>query len=153
MTRRADTLWAALARTEAPNAVVEATLPLLHGRAGQAAGPPAHAQAGRQAAAQVRGVVLARAIAEGRSVAQELPAREARVRAQRRDLRKYLAELRAQILGLTAWSPGLEDAIAEGLQVLDLLDRIAMDGEPLPGDAGELDAFLAALPEIGRAHV
>lgn len=153
-TRRADTLWAALAQAEEPVAVVEATLPLLHGREGQAARPGhvAADQAAHHTAAQVRGVVLARAVAEARAVAQELPAREARVTAQRRELRARLTDLRQRVRGLTAWSdPDLDAALAVGLEVLDALDRLASAGEPLPGDAGELDAFLTRLPDAVRA--
>ncbi len=153
-TRRADTVWAALARVEEPGAVVEATLPLLHGREGQAARPGhvATDQAARLAAGQVRGVVLARAVAEAREVAHELPAREARVTAQRRDLRARLGVLRQQVLGLSAWSdPDLDVALADGLDVLDSLDRLASAGEPLPGDPRELNAFLALLPDAVRA--
>lgn len=153
-TRRADTVWAALAQAEEPFAVVEATLPLLHGREGQAARPGhvAADQAAHHTAAQVRGVVLARAVAEAREVAHELPAREARVTAQRRDLRARLADLRQQVLGLTAWSdPDLDRAVAEGLEALDTLDRLAAAGEPLPGDPSEIDAFLARLPDAVRA--
>ncbi len=153
-TRRADTVWAALAQAEEPGAVVEATLPLLHGRDGQAA-RPGHvsvAEAGRHTAAQVRGVVLARAVAEDRRVAHELPAREGRVTAQRRDLRARLADLRSRVLGLAAWSdPTLKLALADAIDVIDTLDRLAAAGEPLPGDARELDAFLARLPEAVRA--
>ncbi len=152
-TRRADTVWAALAQAEEPGAVVEATLPLLHGREGQAA-RPGHvtvAEVGRHTAAQVRGVVLARAVAEERRVAHELPAREARVTAQRRDLRAGLADLRSRVLALAAWSdPTPDTAIADASAVLDTLDRLAAAGEPLPGDARELDTFLARLPEAVR---
>ncbi|MCB9662805.1 MAG: arylamine N-acetyltransferase [Alphaproteobacteria bacterium] len=153
-TRRADTVWAALAQAEEPGAVVEATLPLLHRRKGQAARPgyvAAH-QAAHHTAAQVRGVVLARAVAEARTVAHELPAREARVTAQRRELRARLADLRQQVLALTAWSdPDLDLAVADGLEALDTLDRLAAAGEPMPGDPGEIDAFLARLPDAVRA--
>lgn len=153
-TRRADTVWAALAQAEEPGAVVEATLPLLHGREGQANRPGhvATGQAARHTAAQIRGVVLARAVAEAREVAHELPMREARVTAQRRNLRSLLADLRQQVIGLAAWSaPDLDAAIAEGLAVLNTLDRLASASEPLPGDPGELNAFLARLPSAVRA--
>lgn len=153
-TRRADTVWAALAQAEEPGAVVEATLPLLHGREGQAT-QPGHVATGRAAhhtAAQVRGVVLARAVAEARDVAHELPTREARVTAQRRELRSRLKHLRQQVLELSAWSdPDLDAAVAEGLEVLDTLDGLASAGEPLRGDPGQLDAFLTRLPDAVRA--
>ncbi len=153
-TRRADTIWAALAQAEEPGVVVEATLPLLHGREGQAA-RPGHVtthQAAQLTAAQVRGAVLARAVAEARAVAQELPAREERVRAQRREVRARLANLRQQITRLAAWSdPTVDRALSEGLDVLDTLDRLATASEPLPGDASELEAFLARLPDAVRA--
>lgn len=152
-TRRADTVWAALAQAEEPGAVVEATLPLLHGREGQAEQPGhvATDKAAHHTAAQVRGVVLARAVAEGREVAHELRSREARVTAQRRELRARLADLRHRVIELSAWSDcELDAALAEGLDVLDALDRLAAAGEPLPGDAGELHAFLASLPRAVR---
>lgn len=149
-TRRADTLWAALAQVEDPGAVVEATLPLLHEREGQS-NRPGHVsvgEAGRHTAAQVRGVVLARAIAGERPVRHELPAREGRVTAQRRDLRARLAELRNRLLPLAAWSdPALDGALVQATEVLDTLDRLAAAGEPVPGHAHELEAFLARLPE------
>jgi hypothetical protein len=152
-TRRADSIWAALAQVEQPGAVVEATLPLLHGREGQA-DRPGHTsfdQAGRHAAAQVRGVVLARALAEGRPVAHELPKREGRVIAQRRELRLSLADLRRRLLNFTEWAdPAIDAALPDGLRVLATLDRLAEAGEPLPGDAAELDAFLAGLPAAVR---
>ena len=149
-TRRADTVWAALAQAEEPGAVVEGTLPLLHGRQGQGTGlgHVATDQAAFHTTGQVRGVVLSRAVAEGRPVARELAAREGRVTAQRRELRVRLSHLRRDILRLTAWSdPELDLAVAEGLGVLDTLDRLAAAGEPLPGDPAELEAFLAHLPE------
>jgi arylamine N-acetyltransferase len=152
-TRRADTVWAALAQAEDAGAVVEATLPLLHGREGQAARPGhfSFGEAGRHTAAQVRGVVLARAVAEDRRVEQELPAREARVTAQRRDLCARIADLRSRVLALGAWSdPTLDTALADASDVLDTLGRLAAAGEPLPGDARELNAFLARLPEAVR---
>lgn len=154
VTRRADTLWAALAQSEAPGTVVEATLPLLHGREGQATRPGAigPAEAARHAAAQVRGVVLARAVAEARDVAHELPAREARVIAHRRSLRARLVDLRQKVVGLSAWSePELDVALAGGLAALETLDLLAAAGEPLPGDAAELGDFLARLPEAVHA--
>ena len=152
-TRRADTVWAALAQAEEPGAVVEATLPLLHGREGQATRPGHDSvdEAGRHTAAQIRGVVLARAVAEDRRVEHELPAREARVTAQRRGLRARLADLRGRVLALATWSdPTLDTALAKAADVLDTLDRLAEASEPLPGDARELDAFLARLPEAVR---
>ena len=152
-TRRADSVWAALAQVEQPGAVVEATLPLLHGREGQAerAGHVAVDHAGRHTAAQVRGVVLARALAEGRPVAHELPSREGRVVAQRRELRVLLADLRGRLLNLTEWvDPAIDAALPDGLRVLANLDQLAEAGEPLPGDAAELEAFLARLPAAVR---
>ena len=154
VTRRADTMWAALAHAEDPGAVVEATLPLLHGREGQAGQPGQIGadQASRHVAAQVRGSVLARAIAEGRPVERELPARESRVAAHRREVRAGLADLRRHLLALGAWGdPGVDSAMAGSLGVVDALDRLAAAGEPLPGDAHELRVFLARLPEAVRA--
>lgn len=147
MTRRGDTVWAALAQAEEPGAVVEATLPVLHGREGQCSGSnPAFAS--QATAAQVRGVVLARSVAEGRPVAQELTAREARVTAHRRELSVGLQALRPLLLGLTAWGdPAIDAALDRGLGALDALDRLARASEPLAGDARELEAFLARLPE------
>jgi len=152
-TRRADTMWAALAQAEEPGAVVEVTLPLLHGREGQSERPGHVAidEAARSTAAQVRGVVLARAIAEGRPVDHELPAREARVTAQRRELRARLADLRHRLLGLSAWAdPTLDAAAADGLDVLDTLDLLATVSEPLAGDPSALNAFLVRLPDSVR---
>lgn len=149
LTRRADTLWAALARAEDPGAVVEATLPLLHGREGQA-GPteqPPPSQAARACSAQVRGVVLARAVAEGRPVALELPAREARVRAQRREVLARLAELRGEISRLRAWGdPIIDNEIDNSFTALDALERLVRASQPDPGDPDELQTFLTDLP-------
>jgi len=148
-TRRADTLWAALAQADEPGAVVEVTLPLHHGREGQAVQPGlvSLAEAGRHTAAQVRGVVLARALAEGRPVAPALAAREERVGAQRRALQVRLATLRGRVLGLSAGTDwDIDAAIVDATAVIDTLDRLAAASMPLPGDAGQLDAFLARLP-------
>jgi hypothetical protein len=154
MTRRGDTVWAALAQREQPGAVVEATLPLLHGREGQAEGPVhgSVSHAARNTAAQVRGVVLARAVAEGRPVGLELPAREARVTAQRREVIALLADLRRQISRFRAWSdPVIDDALRAGLDVLTTLDELTQASDPLPGDPAELDELLTRLPDAVRA--
>jgi hypothetical protein len=154
-TRRADTVWAALAQADEPGAVVEATLPVLHGRDGQSTdsgGIAAGHDAAAHTPAQVRGVVLARALAEGRAVAGELAAREARVTAQRHDLRAHISRLRGAILGLTAWGDHRVDvAIQRGVRVLDGLDDLAARGAPVAGDPDEIDAFLARLPAAVRA--
>lgn len=150
VTRRADSVWAALAQSEDAGAVVEATLPLLHGREGQGVEQTAAVEPGRasaQCAAQVRGVVLARAVAEGRDVRTELPAREARVRAHRVLLRARLVSLRDVIAKFASWDdPEVDVATAAAMRVLDALDHLAMCGVPRPGDADELAAFLGRLP-------
>jgi arylamine N-acetyltransferase len=149
-TRRGDTVWAALAQAEEPGAVVEATLPLLHGREGQSRSPGqiSIVDAARHTAAQVRGVALARAVAEGRPVDTELRAREERVAAQRRLVRERLAELRGRVLELAGWcDPTLDAAIVDASGVIDTLDRLAAAGIPLEGDPGELAEFLAQLPK------
>lgn len=154
-TRRADSIWAALAQAEDPGAVVEATLPLFHGREGQAVEQSADVDPGRasaQCAAQVRGVVLARAIAEGRDVRTELQARETRVRAHRVVLAARLASLRAAIAGFARWDdPVVEAATGAAMGVLDALDRRALGGVPRPGNADELAAFLGHLPASVRS--
>jgi hypothetical protein len=155
-TRRADTVWAALAQADEPGAVVEATLPVLHGRGGQGpdtGGATGSHDAAAHTAAQVRGVVLARALAEGRSVAGELTAREARVTAQRQELREHLARLRVAVLALTEWGDHCRrcGGAAMGLEVLDGLDDLAARGAPVAGDPDEIDAFLARLPDAVRA--
>jgi arylamine N-acetyltransferase len=152
-TRRADTLWAALAQAEAPGAVVEATLPLLHGREGQAGHPGQVTvmEAAKHTAAQVRGVVLARALTEGRDVALELATREGRVTEHRRMLSTKLAVFRELILGFDGWSDArLEAPLIDALRALDTLADIASAGAPLPGDPRELTAFLRQLPEAAR---
>ena len=154
MTRRADTLWAALAQVDEPGVVVEATLPLLHGREGQAprTRKASTDQEAQKTAAQVRGVVLARAVAEGRDVARELAARETRVKAHRSDLRVRLRVLRQRLLELGTWaSPTIDAAQVEALDVLDQLDGLTRAGEPMPGNPLELEAFLARLPEAVQA--
>ena len=83
---------------------------------------------------------------------RELPARESRVAAHRREVRAGLADLRRHLLALGAWGdPGVDSAMAGSLGVVDALDRLAAAGEPLPGDAHELRVFLARLPEAVRA--
>jgi arylamine N-acetyltransferase len=154
LTRRADTVWAALASAENPGTVVEATLPLRHVREGQSPplSPFCGAQASADAAAQVRGVVLARSLADGRAVARELPARELKVTSQRRELCVALGDLRAQLARLADWGDAeIDAAIAQGAAVLDTLERYAAASEPPPGQAIELEAFLDALPRAIRA--
>jgi hypothetical protein len=155
MTRRADSIWAALATTEDPHAVVEMTLPLLHERRGQGSAGPETSSArylGLQTTEQVRGVVLARALTEGRSVATELPARERRVVAQRGSLRCGIAELQEAILRLQSWDDEeVDSAVMAAMPVLAGLRQMVEAGTPQPGDADELDRFLARLPEASRA--
>jgi hypothetical protein len=150
MTRRADTMWAALAQSEAPGVVVETTLPLLHGRDGQrpeAKGLNPTAEA-TKVAAQVRGTTLARALSDERLLAEELPRREARVVEHRAMLTERIAELRAALADLAAWQhPAIDTKLLSGLLVLDALTARAEASVPTPGDVGELETFLAALPD------
>ena len=156
VTRRADSMWAALARAEDPAAVVEATLPVLHVREGQSS---AGARESREAtdlathsAAQVRGVVLTRALAAGRGVAEELPAREERVRVQREELRRLVGELQRTVGRFAEWGDAeVDGALGEGQQVLCGLDERAARGAPLPGRTEDLDDFLRALPDAVAA--
>lgn len=156
VTRRADTLWAALAQKEDPGVVVEATLPLHHRRDGQADDstrtwtstlPPMAALT----SAQVRGIVLSRALAEGRSVPRELVAREERVTAHRQELTIRVAALREALKGLRAWGDAeIDAAVTEAHEVLSALGRHANDSTPIPGDPDELTAFLERLPQAVR---
>jgi hypothetical protein len=156
VTRRADSIWAALARADDPAAVVEATLPVLHVREGQSS---AGAREAREAtdlashsAAQVRGVVLTRALTDERDVAEELPAREGRVRVQREELRRLIGELRRTLDGFGAWDdPEIDLALRDAQRVLGVLDERAARGAPLPGQAEDLDDFLRRLPEAVAA--
>ncbi|MCB9537206.1 MAG: hypothetical protein H6704_13215 [Myxococcales bacterium] len=153
-TRRADTLWAALARAEAPGAVVEATLPLLHGREGQSMVPGAFSAStsASKSAAQVRGVVLARAVAAGREVAEELPAREARVRRHRQRLLEALSALIHTLGRFSAWDDGaIDEALVGAREALATLTTVVETSDPTPGDAAELQGFLARLPEAVAA--
>lgn len=153
VTRRADTLWAALAQADDPGAVVEATLPLLHDRSHQgrsdAGGELSPAVA---SAAQVRGVALARALAGGREVASELAAREVRVGEHRAALRPKLARLTTLVADLAQWSDAaICVAIPGALDILLELDQLIVRAAPVRGDPRELEAFLARLPEAVRA--
>lgn len=153
-TRRADTLWAALARVDAPDAVVEATLPLLHGREGQSmvAERVAASTCASKSAAQVRGVVLARAVAAGRDVAEELPAREARVGRHRQRLLEGLSRLTDTLGRLSEWNDrAIEDALAGARAALAALTAVVEASDPTPGDAAELERFLARLPDAVAA--
>jgi len=151
-TRRADTIWAALARAEDPDAVVEVTLPLLHGRQGQAThqAPPDPTRAARRRTAQLRGTVLARAVAEGRDVATELDARHRRILDHHEVLRARLAALEDALLDLRALSTLALDlpALDEALGALRATIAASL---PLRGDPAELKAFLASLPEAVQA--
>lgn len=144
VTRRGDTLWAALAQRDDPGAVVEATLPLLHSRDCQA---DPQADFGAHSASQVRGVVMARAISHGRPVVGELAAREARVTAQREHLRRLIGELVEVVSGFAAWhDPEVDGALSSALEVLEMIDQCAARGAPRPGRVDELEIFLRALP-------
>ena len=60
--------------------------------------------------------------------------------------------MQRRLLNLTEWAdPAIDVALPGGLGVLATLDQLAEAGEPLPGDAAELDAFLARLPAAVRA--
>ena len=154
-TRRADSIWAALASSEDPGAVVEVTLPLHHERRGQgspAADSTLAPHLGAQTTEQVRGVVLARALTERRPVSTELPARERRVVAHRAVLRRGIAVLRDAILELRRWQDEeIDEAVRSAMPVLDELDRMVREGTPQAGDPAELDRFLARLPQAVRA--
>lgn len=144
LTRRGDTLWAALAQRDDPRAVVEATLPLLHARDCQA-DPQTDFRA--HSASQVRGVVMARAISHGRPVVDELAAREARVAVQRARLRLLIGELIDVVSGFAAWRDAeIDGALASALEVLNILDQRAARGAPRQGRVDELESFLRALP-------
>jgi N-hydroxyarylamine O-acetyltransferase len=156
VTRRADSMWAALAQAEDPAAVVEVTLPVLHVREGQSNGGARESrEAADQAthsAAQVRGVVLTRALADGREVVDELPAREARVRVQREALRSLIGELRGAVDGFAEWGDvEIDRALSEARDVLRVLDDRAARGAPRPGRAEDLDEFLRGLPDAVAA--
>lgn len=154
VTRRADTLWAALARADDPHAIVEATLPLLHGREGQARSP-GHLSvdnAARHTASQVRGVVMARAVAEGRPVRPALAEREARVAEHRRRVVERLHGVMDQVRGLATWGDhGWRDGVEQGVDALAALARIVEASVPLPGDPEELEVFVDRLPDNVRA--
>lgn len=144
-TRRADSLWAALAQRDDPSAVIEATLPVLHLREAQQAAVTPEACAAKSAA-QVRGVVMARALAQGAPVAITLADREARVTAHRATLRVRLRALREALESLAAWAdPEIDAALPDALGVIDALDRQAANGAPRPGDARALETFVRGL--------
>lgn len=144
VTRRADTLWATLAHREQPKAVVEAPLPLLHCREGQA---PVRLDArglARKTSAQVRGVALARALLRGSSVADELRSREERVRVHRSVLAQRLMDFRRSLAALGGW--GLDALLDRANAELELLQLEVQASMPIPGDPAELRSFLDILP-------
>jgi arylamine N-acetyltransferase len=155
VTRRADTLWATLAQLDDRAAVVEATLPVLHGREEQRMvdhGAQLGAEAARTTAGQVRGTVLARSLAAGFGCAALLAQREARVLAQRADVVTQLDTLAwTRLFYVDPFGDPSYDGVAE--VVAGELERLreAAAGGLLPGDPGELDAFLARLPDAVRA--
>lgn len=154
MTRRSDTLWAALAQAEDPGAVVELTLPLLHGREGQA-GPTVTAPASRAAsktAAQICGVALARALGGGTAVEETLRRREARVARHRQDLLERLDTFEAILQRLRGWRDAeVEAALDEAEPVIEALRASVRASIPRPSDPQVLDAFLGALPAAVQA--
>lgn len=151
-TRRADSLWAALARRDDPSAVVEATLPVLHLREGQSVGTGAQANLASHSAAQIRGVVMTRAVDQGRCIATTLATREARVTDHRANLRRRLADLRRATEAFAQWNDADVDvALESALTTLRELDMRAANGAPVPGNATEIEAFVHALPEAEKA--
>ncbi|MCB9660523.1 MAG: arylamine N-acetyltransferase [Sandaracinaceae bacterium] len=152
-TRRADTIWAALAAADDPTAVVEATLPLLHGREGQRAelGTDPSVDAALHSAAQLRGVVLARAVAGRRSIPQELAARERKVSAHRARVRRRLVDLGQWVREFLAWHcEDIDEAIEPALRALHELGR-RTEREIPAGDPAELEAFVRDLPASTEA--
>ncbi len=147
-TRRAGTIWAALAQNEDPRAVVEVTLPLHHERGAQSL---LGVDVSAETAAQVRGVALARALAEGRAVRSELPAREERVTEQRTALRDRIRRLVLVVRRLRIWrDPDVDGALGPALESLLALDQVVAAARPAPGVPAELEAFLQQLPEAVR---
>ena len=139
MTRRSDTLWAALAQRDGGR-VAELTLPLLHGREGQAH-TPGTAAGGPKTAAQLRGTVLARAVAEGRGVDRELEARTKRVRTQRAAVVTAARGLHDRLDALRAW--GLDGDLAQ--DALAELIRRAQDSVWPGSDPRELQSWVDGL--------
>lgn len=150
ITRRADTLWAILAQAEEPHAVVEAPLPLLHGREGQ--GPRTRRAAESWGVAshttgQVRGTALARALSDRRPIAVELRSREARVMRHRVDLLERIEGLKATLRKASSWDAPEITARLDAVQpILEAMATLARRGIPAEGDAAELEAFVSMLP-------
>ncbi|MBX3269723.1 MAG: arylamine N-acetyltransferase [Sandaracinaceae bacterium] len=144
VTRRADTLWAALAQREDPRAIAEVTLPLHHDRTGQRLSV---ADARAETAAQVRGVAMARALSGAEPVGTRLREREARVREHRVEARHDVARLAESIERLSK-APDFDvaEVASEALAALAALDEILELSTPVPTDAAELQRFLELLP-------
>jgi len=144
VSRRGDTLWAALANDEAPGAVVEATLPLLHSRAHQQLDLE---NASNETTAQLRGFCLSRALSEGRRIADGIEQRTAAVLAQRAQLRAFAVDLAQRLALLRGWGDAEFDSRLElALRSLAEIQSLAETAIPKPTDPRELQRFLDALP-------
>jgi hypothetical protein len=148
--RRSDTLWATLAHHDAPGLVVEATLPLLHGREGQVGSTrrtPDGTTLAHHATAQARGVAMARALLHGTAVADELAARREQVLEQRAAVGAG-AEGVVDLLGqLERWGdPAVNSAIGDAQDVVRDLAHRALQSVPESGHEDAMQAFVDQLP-------
>ncbi len=148
--RRADTLWATLAQREAPGVVVEATLPLLHGRAGQVHATnhtPDGSTLGRHATAQARGVAIARSLLRGTSVAEELTERRKRVMDQRAAVIHGASSVLDLLDQLESWeNADVSGQLVAARDAIRQLRRRAGKSIPAGGHHEEIQAFVDELP-------
>lgn len=164
VTRRADSLAAALVGRLGwlRSAVVD--LPLLHGRSALDRSSPAACEAPEPVAlahfmeAQARGIALGRAFADGRPVAEHLEERRALHRAGLQRTRSELAAARAVLGTPGVWWNGVGTGELGQSRIRELLDCLE-SGLPTTGQlaqaegavADELQAFLDELPARARA--
>ena len=145
ITRRGDTIWATLAQQEKPGLIVEAALPLLHGREEQddnSSITPSKEQ--QKVSAQIRGTVLARGIGKPFSIGFVLEEREKRVEKHRDRCVQKINRLQYLILSLS--KDGDEERERHIQKAHDALERLKTkihSSRPIKGDPKELEQFVS----------
>ena len=145
ITRRGDTIWATLAQQDKPGLIVEAALPLLHGREEQydnSSITPSKEQ--QKVSAQIRGTVLARGIGKPFSIGFVLEEREKRVEKHRDRCVQKITCLQELILSLSVL--GDEERERHIQKAHDSLERLKTkihSSRPIKGDPKELEQFVS----------